>query len=190
MKKVIFMLLAFITLNSNANTVTTLLDKTSEIVDSTKKTVKESITLVDTSSNFKMVYQDVKEGLSGLATGLKVGVEHVYIVLVKQQVVYAITYTICIIVLFLFTLFFYHNFMVNYKKTQDKDHSWYKDDLDEHFGLVGNLLIFLVLLTLTIAIFCINIDMIVAGFINPEYGAIKDIINFVSNTSKTCSTCN
>lgn len=27
------------------------------------------------------------------------------------------------------------------------------------------------------------------GFVNPEYGAIKDIINFVSNTSKTCSTC-
>ena len=83
MKKVIFMLLAFITLNSNANTVTTLLDKTSEIVDSTKKTVKESITSVDTSSNFKMLYQDVKEGLSGLATGLKVGVEHVYTILVK-----------------------------------------------------------------------------------------------------------
>ena len=40
MKKVIFMLLAFITLNSNANTVTTLLDKTSEIVDSTKKQLK------------------------------------------------------------------------------------------------------------------------------------------------------
>ena len=73
--------------------------------------------------------------------------------------------------------------------TRCKD-SYSKEDLDEHFGLVGNLLIFLVLLTLTIVIFCINIDIIVAGFINPEYGAIKDIINFVSNTSKTCSTCN
>jgi len=101
MKKVIFLLLAFITLNSNANTVTTLLDKTSEIVDSTKKTVKESITSVDTSSNFKMLYQDVKEGLSGLATGLKVGVEHVYIVLVKQQIVNSITWVI-IYLLFIF----------------------------------------------------------------------------------------
>lgn len=192
MKKFIttMMLLAFVTLNSNANTVTTLLDKTSNLVDSTKKTVKESITTVDTSSNFKMVYQDVKEGLTGLAKGLKVGVEHVYIVLVKQQVVHAITWLIVLTILSLLTFYFWYNFNTNYKKTQDKDHDWYHDDLDDHFDLVGNLIIFVVLFAITLILFFTSIHTIISGFVNPEYGAIKDIINFVSNTSETCSTCN
>ena len=172
MKKVIFLLLAFITLNSNANTVTTLLDKTSEIVDSTKKTVKESITSVDTSSNFKMVYQDVKEGLSGLATGLKVGVEHVYIVLVKQQIVNSITWVIIYLIFILICYLFVKNWNYLAKET------------DDVVNIIGSVVLTIILISLTF-----TLNETVMGFVNPEYGAIKDIINFVSNTSKTCSTC-
>ena len=48
----------------------------------TVKTEK-AITFVDTSSNFKHIYGDIKAGLKRLAAGLKVGVEHVYTVLIK-----------------------------------------------------------------------------------------------------------
>lgn len=173
MKKVIFLLLAFITLNSNANTVTTLLDKTSEIVDSTKKTVKESITSVDTSSNFKMVYQDVKEGLSGLATGLKVGVEHVYIVLVKQQIVNSITW----VIIYLLFIFICYLFVKNW--------NYLAKETDDVVNIIGSVVLTIILISLTF-----TLNETVMGFVNPEYGAIKDIINFVSNTSKTCSTYN
>jgi len=172
MKKVIFLLLAFITLNSNANTVTTLLDKTSEIVDSTKKTVKESITSVDTSSNFKMLYQDVKEGLSGLATGLKVGVEHVYIVLVKQQIVNSITW----VIIYLLFIFICYLFVKNW--------NYLAKETDDVVNIIGSVVLTIILISLTF-----TLNETVMGFVNPEYGAIKDIINFVSNTSKTCSTC-
>ena len=173
MKKVIFLLLAFITLNSNANTVTTLLDKTSEIVDSTKKTVKESITSVDTSSNFKMLYQDVKEGLSGLATGLKVGVEHVYIVLVKQQIVNSITW----VIIYLLFIFIWYLFVKNW--------NYLAKETDDVVNIIGSVVLTIILIAL---VFTLN--KTVMGFVNPEYGAIKDIINFVSKTSKTCSTYN
>ena len=59
---------------------------------------KETTTFIDTSSNFKQVYGDIKTGLVGLAAGLKVGVEHIYIILVTQQILNSITWLIIIII--------------------------------------------------------------------------------------------
>lgn len=61
------------------------------VADSATTAIGNGVAFVDTSSLYKQIYTDVKYGLAGLADGLKVGVEHVYIVLVKQQVVKSVT---------------------------------------------------------------------------------------------------
>lgn len=54
----------------------------------------------DTSSlSWSKVYNNAKDGLKGLASALKVGTEHVWEILVKQQLAEAITWTIVDIIL-------------------------------------------------------------------------------------------
>lgn len=170
MKKLLLIVLTLITFNSYSNE---LLDKakeiSTEIVDSAKQAVKETTTFVDTSSNFKMLYSDLKTGLSALAESLKVGAEHVYIILVKQQVVNSITWLIVgVIPLLIFIIFSKSMFNWAYKNNGESEgFSWF---------------VFVIFLLATIIpgiLTLINAQEIVMGFINPEYGAIMDIINFV-----------
>jgi hypothetical protein len=112
------------------------------------------------------VYDDVKTGLSGLAAGLKVGVEHVYVVLVKQQVVYAVTWLIVVILILVL------GGIVNYKYFK----AWERIcDGDNEPSIILIIMLDLIILSL---VFC-NINSIIGGFINPEYGAIKEIVDFV-----------
>lgn len=107
----------------------------------------------------------------GLAAGLKVGAEHVYQVLVKQQIVKSIIWLLIAII----SGFFVGNWFKAYK---NKTEEWTDNYEDVTFiGVVRGLQICLGLVLLVASI--INIDVIVTGLINPEYGAIKEIINFV-----------
>ncbi len=122
------------------------------------------------------VYSDVKGVLVGLSSSLKVGAEHVYGVLVKQQIVVSITMTL-LIVLFIVIFFVLLNvFNKNYKRLSDENDTWYNDSFDEHVGVmipfIGSIVIFL----LIIILLCVNLSDIVTGFINPEYGAIMEIL--------------
>jgi hypothetical protein len=72
--------------------ISTVKKAATEVIDSTKAAINS----IDTSSNFKMVYEDARAGLIGLAKALRVGVEHVYVVLVRQQLVQSITGTVII----------------------------------------------------------------------------------------------
>lgn len=76
-----------------------VLHRVSDAVDSGVVTVKNTVAKVDTGSLFKSVYGDLKNGIVAFAEVLKVGVEHVYIMLVKQQVVKSITALLIAIVL-------------------------------------------------------------------------------------------
>lgn len=158
-----------------------VLDKVEAVADSAKVAVKEGVHAVDTSSNFRLIYTDMRDGIAALATSLKVGAEHVYMVLVKQQVVYAISYTILDLALIITTLVFMILFYRNYSHTKDINHPWYKDDMYDHFGLIGNLLLFMFFGVLTIIIIGNTATDIITGFINPEYGAIQTIINLVKD---------
>jgi hypothetical protein len=126
------------------------------------------------------VYEDTKAGLIGLAGALKTTAEHVYVVLVKQQVVYSISYLLFDIMLFIVSIYFLSCFKNNYKRTQIKTDSWYNDDIEDHFGLVGMLVFGIIFGIILIVSIAFNGTDIVTGFINPEYGAIKDIINFIN----------
>jgi hypothetical protein len=140
-----------------------------EVVDSTKAAINQ----VDTSSNFKMVYEDARAGLIGLAKALKVGVEHVYVVLVRQQLVKSITGTVIIGLLILFIVIFLNNI----KKIDESDKDSYQVKAII-FGLLSFVFLLYVLMSGTI-------PEVVTGYVNPEYGAMESIFDFVKdNTNK------
>lgn len=153
-------MLAFTIFGTQANTV-------SAAVDSATASAKKAAAYVDTSSNFKHLYGDVRAGVMGLASGLKVGAEHVYGVLVKQQIVYSITWLIIIIMLIIFTKIFQKVYL-HAKREWDDEVAFFFFTALSGLGLVAGYII----------VAC-NLTSIITGFVNPEYGAIQDIINFI-----------
>jgi hypothetical protein len=135
------------------------------IKDSAIQSVKE----IDTSSTFKAMYSDFKYGITALAASLKVGAEHVYEVLVKQQIVYSIIWTIVLII----GIVFISIWLYRYK---DDKEEWTDGD-PTALGVFRTMQVFLGILLFMIGI--MNIDTIITGFINPEYGALKDVIDMV-----------
>jgi len=177
MKKILIVLTLLFSQLVVGQTVTSVIDSTKSVVsnaiDSTKIAFKSGIGIVDTSSNFKMVYTDIKDGITALALGLKVGSEHVYMVLVKQQIVYAIVY----LIIGLFALFLIVNWINGYKDTKQE---W--GDFD--YGPTGLGIIKTIQIAIAgvmLGVFLFHIDSIVMGFVNPEYGAIETIIHIVKD---------
>ncbi len=125
-------------------------------------------------TTFTKVYEDIKEGLTGLASGLKVGVTHVYAVLVKQQVVRSVTYVILYLILSITGIVLIRK-SYNILKENDSD----TEGLGIFLGIAGGVVTVIVLI-----LFTFTIDNTVTGFLNPEYGAIKEIISFVSDKGR------
>lgn len=147
-------------------------------VDSTVKAVGDSATKLgkilmpdSTKLTWLKVYEDTKEGIASLGKTLKVPAEHVYAVLVKQQVVYAISWLLCIIIV---TLLLY--LTIKFYKVHP---GLYEDEDGEINPLVVFTAIPIIALLVLWGISIAHIDTIVGGLINPEYGAIQDIWNFV-----------
>lgn len=138
------------------------------------------IATVDTSSLYRTIYNDAKAGLKGLAAALSVGVEHVYKVLVKQQVVKAIQWSILgFIPLILFIVF------------GKSIWRWANANSQESDGFsVFLAACFYVPCFILCIIGIFHIDVIVTGFVNPEYGAMEQIMEWAkAGTSSGCSTC-
>lgn len=123
-----------------------------------------------TKVTFTQVYQDVKEGLSALGEALKVGAEHVYQVLITQQYVKSISLLILNVVLISVTIFVAINTPKWYKKGM-------KQDQYEPWGMLY--IIPSILAIASIVTLCSTVQVIVTGFVNPEYGAMKEIMEFV-----------
>lgn len=127
----------------------------------------------------KMVYDDAKAGIIGLAKALKSPVEHVYKVLVMQQVVKAITYLIVLII----GLSFFFIALKGSKNTEEKWHTGGYDPSPTVTGIMRWAQIVLGIISICAGVS--SLQDIVAGFVNPEYGAIKDIFEFVRGSSST-----
>ena len=164
-KYTIIALLSFITLLGVAQT------KTDTIVSKVQESVLKSIP--DSSAlTFKEVYADIKSGLSALGSALKIGSEHVYTVLVKQQIANSIVYTI----IFIISLLAYFPLKSILMKAWDADkpsnyHDRFGSILAVTFGVIGYVLLIIYNIN--------NINIIITGFINPEYGAIKEVLNII-----------
>jgi len=139
---------------------------------------------VDTSSNFKLIVNNVTNGISALATGLKVGAEHVYKVLVMQQVVNSITSIIVYLALILI-VFGALKWISNVGKTfTTKDHPHFGQDWDDHPEVIIPGAAVSVIAGITLVVyFASTIGDTVSGIINPEYGALKEIFIFVKNAT-------
>jgi hypothetical protein len=144
----------------------------SNALDSTKVVVNETLTAVDTSSNFNLIYTDIKDGIAALASGLKVGAEHVYTILVKQQIVKAITW----LILFILSIILIVNWLNKYNSKE----IWADDDEPTGLGVVRVMQILAGICIFILSM--INIDTIITGFVNPEYGAIETIIDIVKDS--------
>jgi hypothetical protein len=184
MKKIIFVIMTLVAFSVNAqnnilqdiHTVSKDIKETvSTAVDTTKKVAKDAINTVDTSSNFRLVYSDAKGAIAGLAKALKVGAEHVYEVLVRQQIVNSLTWLITSIIL-IFTPLIWR------KKIWDK--LFPSEDEDAVIGL-GFLLFFVVIVPMAIGflILLTHLQIIITGFVNPEFGAIQQIFEFLKNNT-------
>lgn len=121
-----------------------------------------------TTVTFGKVYNDVKSGLVELGAALKVGAEHVYIVLVRQQRVNAITST----VLYVFIIFDFWLFAWALRTAEPGS----KVTLTDVVSIISGLL------ALVGAIyFFATLRATVGGYVNPEYGAIKDILRIIQH---------
>jgi hypothetical protein len=156
--------------NTDSSAISSIITTTGNVIDSTKQAITETVSFVDTSSNFKNIYNDLKGGVAAIAESLKIGAEHVFIVLVKQQVVNAIVYLVLALIGIILAFAAYRQWgLIKYNA---------KGDLVEVRPVVFTV-IFGVLSFILLIITIFNIDTIIMGFVNPEYGAIQDIIKFV-----------
>lgn len=110
--------------------------------------------------------EKVYSAMEQLAEQLKVPAQHVYGVLVKQAVVEAWTILIVAVIGIILLSIFGPKFV----KSLLKD--------DEVRGVLSMIISSLGLIMLTISI--INLNTIVGGFLNPEYYALKEILNLIS----------
>jgi hypothetical protein len=169
--------------NKIVNQVGTAVQSVSDAADSLTVSVGQTVARVDTSRLYKSIYQDMKTGLQAMAESLKVGAEHVYKVMVMQQVVKAVhQLSLGILSIILLILF--------YLSAREVDFDSYNDSISSvpllltatSTGVIGGVLFISTLF---------QIDVIVMGLVNPEYGAILDIIGVVKGTvgDHGCATC-
>jgi hypothetical protein len=172
-KAIITLVISLFSLSSvsaKSEVVSTVKNAAVQVIDSTKVAIDN----IDTSSNFKMIYNDAKAGLEGLGKALKVGAEHVYVVLVRQQLVKSITGTIIIGLLIFFMVIFLNSVkMVDQTKGDDS----YQIIRGTIFGLLSFVFLLYVVMSG-------KIPEVVTGYVNPEYGAIESIFDFVKNNTK------
>lgn len=124
-----------------------------------------------TSVTAREVYNDAKSVLKSLGEALKVGSEHVYEVLVRQQITNSVTNVIGMILGLIFSYSLYK--FANDKKDPNDD--W--DDTIYIIPLVMSIIIFA-------CVFIggsIVMQETVMGFVNPEYGAIKQILDLIKH---------
>lgn len=117
-------------------------------------------------SLYQEIYTDLKTAIHSMADGLGIAAEHVYEVLVMQQIVKACIFSSLILVGTILMIFAV--------KQTFKVKDWEEPTVK---GVLW--IIFLIVSGIMVGIGLGHLEIIMTGFINPEYGAIKDIMSFV-----------
>lgn len=115
----------------------------------------------------EVIYNDAKAALKQLGDALKVGAEHVYMVLVKQQVVNAIAWSVPFVVGILLLLQFAYSFT----HADWREYGWNRHATLALFTIAFSLI--------SLGVGLGHLDIIITGFVNPEYGAIKEIMDMI-----------
>lgn len=155
---IISIITLFTSLNSNAYSL-----------DSTLKQTTDVITQLDTSSNFKAIVGNTQEAITYLAVGLKTTAENVWNILVKQQKVKAWTYLLLFLSSIVFDILIFKLIRKISSTVTDAD----------PFPYIGMVVLFA--LGVGYSYYnSLNLYPMLTGFINPEYSAIKDIVEIAT----------
>ena len=132
------------------------------------------------------LYDKTTEAISTLAKALEVPADHVYSVLVKQQIINGCSSLITILFFIFLSLFviklgcnLWDNANKNWNKVHNKEEPYYKhydfDDGNWTFIIICGIIAFII----SIIVFFCSMGSIFTGIFNPEYGAIKDIMSIL-----------
>jgi zinc transporter ZupT len=123
-----------------------------------------------------------------LAETLKTPAEHVYVVLIKQQRIKAATFILIFVIGLIMLSIFRQQFKhaqwhekPDYHRSEYKDKEeydqWCKENCFNKHATLSLISGFTCLIFLLVSL--INVDTIMTGLFNPEYGAINSIIDMV-----------
>lgn len=112
----------------------------------------------------------VSAAMVAIAKELKQPVEHIYAVLVRQQIVKSIAD----LFLFLVTIVLSY---ISIKAMINPKANWDWNNNDGNIYSVGGFILAIISMIILIVSLC-NFNEMVTGFINPEFGAMQDIVGF------------
>jgi hypothetical protein len=160
------------------NTVNQLNGQTSNVVNKTSSGIDRVYT--DGTNAVGVVYNDLKsfgpkveESIKELAKGLKVGTQYVWGILVKQQQVWSWCYLLGFILSALTWLRFNYCYKKSKEEAKNNDNEWSASNL---LYCLGTLIIAITLSLLSFQ----HLEAMMTGFINPEFGAIRNIVQIAS----------
>lgn len=150
MKKSILIIITLFTLGAYADTTDTTIN-----IGEVERVVDKYVDKVTTA-------------ITGLAESLQVPADHVYAVLVKQQFVNSLTTSLIFIIFFLIPLTYTRKVFRWADKADIDGEHWTIWFIIGPLPSVAGLIYFFV-----------TVSTLMMGFINPEYGAMQEIVNFV-----------
>ena len=171
MKKLLFILMAVI--------MTSVVHATNVVTnDSTVTKVTESVTSSNVEKLVDKYSAKIEASVISLAQSLKQPAEHVYKVLVRQQVVHSFGLLVFPVFLIISIISFYK--LMKFGLAETNNNSYVRTNFDKHEDWLIPILIVvgIAIAFFLIATFVSFTDML-QGFINPEYGALKDIVNMI-----------
>jgi hypothetical protein len=122
------------------------------------------------------VFDRTTEAVQQISDALKVPAEHVYSVLVRQQIINSISWIIALLLGFIFCYLGIKLPLKDHKATNEREK--YKNDITDGWWIWAIALSVGFGMILSI-VTVLAITDIITGFTNPEYGAIKDILSIL-----------
>jgi len=155
---------------------------TTMIAQTSNEVVKEDLAATQI---IDQVFDRTTEAVQQISAALKVPAEHVYTVLVKQQVIKSVS-TLVGIILSLFICFLaiyiplkdWENKNIEYNKQSNRGEYYQHYDLDDEWWLFSIVPAVCLAIIIIIILVC-SVSSIITGFVNPEYGAIQDILSIL-----------
>jgi hypothetical protein len=123
----------------------------------------------------EQIYSDVKESLKGLGEALEVGASHVYTFLVKQQMIIAVTYSLFGVIGLIFAM----NWFKAYNNVKEIWFLQVEYESDNPTGIMIIRTAQIAFSIIMIVAFIVNLNVVITGFFNPEYGAMKEILTLI-----------
>lgn len=136
-----------------------------------------------TQVTFTEVYQDIKGALAAAGDALKVGSEHVYEIMVRQQMVNSVAITIALTISSILSIYLirmgFKNLKVDKARTFKDRYGEVRNGTGECVEVILPTAVGCFIGLVTLIAMSLNFQDILTGFLNPEYGAIMDIKDFI-----------